>query len=277
MSNTSTFHWNAHGVELFGQCWQPSGQARAVLCLIHGHGEHIGRYAHVADYLNGQEIALIGYDHFGHGKSGGKRGHIPSYEAVMETIDHILAEARERFPGVPVFLYGHSMGGNFVLSYGLRHQPAIAGAVVTSPWIELAFRPAAVDLFLARSMRSIYPSFTQSSKLDASAISRLPEEVEKYVNDPLVHDKISPVLFTGCHEAGQYLLAHAHEWQLPLLLMHGSADRLTSFEASRQFADRAGGAVSWKPWEGLYHELHNEPEREAVLQTMATWVLDQTK
>ena len=169
---------------------------------------------------------------------------------------------------------GHSLGGNLVANYVLRRKPQLRGVILSSPWLRLAFAPSSLDRFLAKSMVNVWPSFTQSSKLDASAISRLGEEVHKYQNDPQVHDLISPRLFLDATEAGEYALNHAAAWHLPLLHLHGDADRITSFEASQAFAQQAGGGqVAWKPWPGGYHELLNDRDGETVKAELITWLL----
>ena len=177
----------------------------------------------------------MGHDLYGHGKTNFKKGHWPNYDAVMDSIAALIEEAQKSFPGKAVFLYGHSMGGNLAANYALRRKPNIKGLILSAPWFRLAFKPSSTDLFLAKMMLNIYPSFTQSSKLDANAISRDPAEVEKYKNDPLVHDLVSPQMFTSTHQAAQWALDHAADLSLPLLHMHGDADELTSFEASKEF------------------------------------------
>ena len=121
------------GIQFYFQGWQPETPPKAVVCLVHGLGEHSGRYAHVAAALNDAGYALLGFDLRGHGKSGGPRGHTPSYETLMDDIGRLLAEAAHRYPGRPQFLYGHSLGGNLVLNYALRRKPGIGGVVATSP------------------------------------------------------------------------------------------------------------------------------------------------
>jgi alpha-beta hydrolase superfamily lysophospholipase len=260
------------GTEIFARSWSPEGTPKAVLCLVHGHGEHSGRYAHVAEFMGKRGIATLALDQLGHGKSGGTRGHFPSLDAALDDIDRLLETAAVHFPDVPRFLFGHSMGGNEVLNYAMRRKPAIQGVIASAPWLKLAFDPSKVDLLLASVMVNIWPSFTQPSKLDATAISRIPEEVEKYKADPLIHDKISPALFKSIHEAGLWALDHAAEFPLPLLLAHGTADRLTSWAASNEFASKAKGDFTFRSWEGLYHEMHNEPERAEVLEGYAAWM-----
>ncbi len=263
---------NKDGTKFYVQGWQPDREPKAVVCLVHGHGEHIGRYAHVGQAFSKAGYVLVGYDVRGHGKTTGARGHVPSYDVLMNDIADFLAQMKVRYPGLPLFLYGHSMGGNQVLNFALRRKPELVGVIATDPWLKLAFDPPAIKVTLGRMMNNIYPAFTQASELETAALSRDPEIVRAYENDPLVHDKISARLFVGIYESGLWALDHAAEFPLPLLLMHGTADRLTSWQASQEFAERAGKNVTWRAWDGFYHEIHNEPDKAEVLKTMTTWM-----
>ena len=132
-----TLEWNwksSDGIEMYSRGWLPAGKPKAAIVLVHGHGEHVGRYEHVGAALTGGGYALLGFDLRGHGRSGGPRGHTPSYEAYMDDIAAFLAQAGERHPGLPRFLYGHSLGGNLVLNYVLRRRPDLTGVIVTGPW-----------------------------------------------------------------------------------------------------------------------------------------------
>ncbi|RJR29920.1 MAG: alpha/beta hydrolase [Desulfobacteraceae bacterium] len=260
------------GLDLFGRCWEPERPAKGILCLVHGLGEHVGRYEHAGAEFAGAGYSLLGFDQRGHGRSDGPRGHTPSYDALMDDIGELLAQAERRYPGVPRFLYGHSMGGNEVINYAMRRNPPILGVIATGPWLRLAFQPPAWQIALGRLMNKLAPAFTQASKLDAAAISRDGKVVEAYVNDPLVHDKISARLFIEMHNSGEWALANAAGLSLPLLLMHGGADRITAASASREFAQKKGGNTALHIQEGLYHEIHNEPEKAEVFKTMIAWL-----
>ncbi|GAB4479703.1 MAG: alpha/beta hydrolase [Anaerolineales bacterium] len=269
---TSEWRWSGQdGTQFYARQWTPEKPQAAVI-LIHGHGEHINRYAHVAQAFNQAGFALLGFDLRGHGQSEGQRGHTPSYEQMQNDIADFFAQVMRRYPGLPLFFYGHSMGGNLTLNYLLRAQPAVRGAIVTGPWIRLAFEPPAAKIALAKMMDAISPSFSQSSGLETAALSRNKAVVEAYIADPLVHSKITSRLFLGMYAAGLWSLEHAAELKVPLLLMHGSADRLTSPAASREFAEKAGSLVTFKLWDGFYHEIHNEPEQAEVIQTMVAWL-----
>lgn len=259
------------GLKLFGCRWKVENP-KGVICLVHGIGEHSGRYSHVAEFLNNAGYTLQGYDLRGHGKSEGQRGHIPAFETFMKDIDLLLESARQGSPGKPLFLYGHSLGGNQVINYLLRRQPSLAGAVATGPSLRIAFDPPAFKVALGRLMNNLVPTFSQATGLDVQALSRDAGVVQAYINDPLVHDKISARFFVDVLDAGYWALEHAAELKTPLLLMHGSQDRLTSVKASQEFASRAGTNCSLKIWDGLYHEIHNEPEKAQVFEYLQNWL-----
>ena len=263
---------NRRGLALKGLDWDADGEVRAVIALIHGVGEHAGRYDHVAAWFNAKGVAFCAVDQVGHGRSGGKRGHAASYEELLETVDKLLAHARERFAGKPLFLYGHSGGGNLAINYALRHRSELTGVIASAPYLRLAFEPPAFQVKLAGVMNRLWSGFSQASGLEQAAISRDPQVVKAYAKDKLVHDRISAGFFLAMHTAGQWALQHATELDLPLLIMHGTADRLTDWEASKAFADKAGELAHFRAWEGCYHEIHNEPEKESVFRAMWEWM-----
>jgi len=260
------------GIDIYARGWEPEQKPKAVVCLVHGHGEHIARYEHVAAALTAAGYAMLAYDQRGHGKSGGPRGHTPTYEALMDDIAALLAQAETRYPGLPRFLYGHSMGGNEVLNFALRRKPMLNGVIATGPWLKLAFEPPALQVRLGRMMNGIAPGFTQNSKLDTAGLSHDQKVVDAYAKDPLVHDKISARLFVEIYESGNWALAHAADFSLPLLLMHGGADRLTSANASREFAKNGGKNITLHIWDGDYHEIHNEFDQADVFKTIILWL-----
>jgi acylglycerol lipase len=272
--NHFEFTWQQEGETIAAQGWKPT-EVKGVVCIVHGFNEHSSRYARVAEYLGNAGYATLTYDGFGHGKTTGKRGHAPSYDAMLDSVKKILDEAEERFPRTKVFLWGHSMGGGIVLNYILRRHPNITGAIATGPLLKLGFEPPAFKVFLAKMMVNIYPAFTEKAELDSSAISRDKEEVRKYDADPFNHGKITAGTFLGFFEAGKWALENANRLRTPLLIMHGTADKLTSPEGTKEFAARAPQTlVTSKLWEGFYHELHNEPEadRKQVMAYITGWL-----
>ncbi len=267
------FEWQTEdGLRLYAQGWQPETEPRGVVCLVHGLGEHSGRYTHLAAFLNRAGYALLAFDLRGHGKSEGQRGYAPSYEVLLDDIANFLAEAAERYPDRPRFLYGHSLGGTLVIEYALCRRPQLAGVIATGPLLRTAFEPPAWKLTLAKIMRSAWPTLALSNELDRQALSRDPEVVRAYNDDPLVHDRLSARLGMDMLQSGLWALEHAAEFPLPLLLVHGGADRLTSAQASREFAAQAGEVCTLKIWDGFYHEIHNEPEQAQVFEYLLGWL-----
>ncbi len=272
MKTFETSWKSADGIDLYARGWEPDGAPRAVVCLVHGLGEHVARYENVATALTAEGFVLFGFDQRGHGRSGGPRGHVPSYNQMMDDIALLLKQAASRYPGLPLFLYGHSMGGNEVLNFSLRRKPELKGVIATGPFLRLAFQPPAAQVTLARMMNGLFPSFTQKSGLELAALSRDQKVVDAYVADPLVHNKITARLFVELFDSGEWALNRAVEFTLPLLLMHGSADRLTSSNATREFARNGGKNISLHIWDGWYHEIHNEADQAEVFKVMLDWL-----
>jgi alpha-beta hydrolase superfamily lysophospholipase len=249
----------------------PGENVKALIFLVHGLGEHTGRYDHWIKAFSSRGIGMAALDLPGHGKSDGRRGHIRNYKVINELIEMMLIQYRKTFPGIPLFLYGHSLGGGMVLQYILKKKPAIRGAVISSPWLKLSFEPEKSKLLLASVMQHILPSLTQPSGLKVDHLSHDPEIVRKYVDDPLVHDRISVSLFHSAVSAGSYCLANSALLSVPALIIHGADDKITSPEASRQFASSAEKA-ELKIWESGFHELHNETFKDEVLSYIADWI-----
>jgi len=261
----------SNGQILRGIIRSPGDDLRAVIVMVHGLGEHIQRYNHWAEMFCSEGVGFAGVDLPGHGRSGGKRGHIRSYPILSDMIDILLNEARKTFPGIPVFLYGHSLGGGIVLDYLIRKSPRIKGSIVTSPWLRLAFEPERSKLRLAAAMTKIWPGLVQPSGLVVDHISHDKQVVKAYSNDPLIHGKISVSLFTGAMNAAAYSLANASKLKTPLILLHGSDDLICSPAGSREFAEKSSVA-ELKIWDGGYHELHNEPFKKEVFDYLIGWI-----
>ena len=261
----------SNGQVLRGIIVSPGENMRAGIILVHGIGEHIRRYSHWVEKFNEKGFGIVAVDLPGHGKSDGKRGKLNSYSLTDEMLDFLISEFKKTFPGKPVFIYGHSLGGGIVLQYILQKNPEIKGAVVTSPWLRLSFEPARIKLVLANILNSLLPSLIQSSGLIVSHISHDQKMVDAYLSDPLNHDKISVGLFHSAVTAGEYSLLHAEDLKIPLLLMHGSDDQITSPQCSRDFASKTKMA-ELKIWDGGYHELHNETFKDDVFSYIVKWI-----
>lgn len=264
-----------NGVELYAQGWQPETDAKAVVCLVHGLNEHSSRYTHVAAALNRAGYAVLAFDHHGHGRSGGMRGHIPSSSIFLESLDCLLREAEQMYPGKPRFLYGHSLGGIVVLYYTLSRKPALAGVIATSAGLRTALEEQKFKIALTRWLSPFLPKLSIPTGLDPTQLSRDPQVVKAYINDPLVEKHATLGLARSALEAIQYVFEHAHEFHLPLLLMHGDHDRIAYPRGSQEFASLVHSPCTLKLWEGFYHETHNEPEKDQVLAYVIAWLDNQ--
>ena len=258
---------------LAGRIWLPDEPPIGVVCLVHGHGEHSGRYLHVAQAMTAVGLVMMAFDLRGHGRSGGNRGGGTSYELFMDDIQSLLDSAGNRYPGLPVFLYGHSLGANLVLNFALSRKPALHGVVATGAWLRLSMQPPAALMMVARAMNILAPGMTFKTGLDTSQLSRDPKVVADYVNDPLVHSMISARLGLEFEKHGEWALAHAAQFPLPLYLGHGGADGITSVAAVREFASALPvDRCTLNVYESLYHEIHNEPEQAVILADIIAWI-----
>ena len=245
---------------------------KAVICLVHGFGEHISRYEHVGQFFNENGYAVFGFDLRGHGESGGKRGHTPTYEAYLDDIQLFINAVKLQYKNTPMFLYGHSMGGNLVLNYLIKRTPSVFGIITTGPWIQLAFAPKPLMLTLGKMMRSILPAFSQPSGLVREHLSRDPSVVAANRNDKLINLQITASAGMGITDAATFLNTYEGSLPVPTLIMHGGDDLITSQPASEAFAKRIKGDVTYRKWEGMYHEIHNEFDKIAVLNYTLDWL-----
>lgn len=275
---TTTFSFDYFNTTFFSQYWQPDTPPKAVVILIHGMGEHCGRYVKsIVQHLIENNFVVLSYDQFGHGKTTGKRGHNPGYDLILDCVAFVTKKAQTLFPNLPLFLYGHSMGGNVVLNYVLQRPHSFKGVIASSPFLKLAFEPPKWKLFLGKAMGKIAPSLTMNSELNPNDISRLPEEVTAYITDPLVHAKISPNYSIKFIETGLWAMQHAAELKVPSLLLHGSGDKIIDYRATELFAKNSNGKAIVKLFEGGYHELHHDLCRQEFLTYIIEWLNQQLK
>lgn len=267
------FNFNIYNTEFYGQFWQ-GASTKAVVVLVHGMGEHSSRYQHVAKKLTKNEFSVVTFDHFGHGKTEGKRGHNPSFEAVLESITKTIEKSKDLFPEKPVFLYGHSMGGNAIINYMLTIKNDLKGSIGTSPFLRLGFEPPKIKLAVGKLLQKIAPSMTMGNELDPNHMSRDKKEVEKYINDPLIHHKISPNFSLTFIETGKWAIENAEKLNIPMLLLHGTDDHIIDYKGSQDFANNTKKA-SIKLYDGGYHELHNDICKEEMLQDVVNWLNSQ--
>ncbi|GEL17942.1 alpha/beta hydrolase [Pseudonocardia asaccharolytica] len=266
----------ARGVELFWQGWLPGNGTdpppTGVLLLCHGLGEHTGRYGNVVDTLVPDGWAVYGLDHRGHGRSGGRRAHLDRYGDWLADYETFRRHVVARHPGLPVFLLGHSMGGQIALAYALDHQDDLRGLVLSAPALASDAVPkAAVPLLsvLAKVAPTLRPA-----GIDEARISKDPVVVADYRADPLVHHG-NPTLALSSALFAQFdvLPERARGLRIPLLLQHGTDDRLTDPVGSRRLQATHGSVdATVRFYDGLWHEIYNEPERAAPLTDLREWL-----
>ena len=220
---------------------------------------------------------MLGFDHIGHGKSDGQRGHIPSLDAHLDNVDRILEEAAERFPGIPRFVFGHSMGGSLAINHAIRRTPDLAGLVVSAPWLRLSQTLPTIRFSFMKLMNLVWPSFSISRGSDPSKLTRDEEVATACWDDPLNHGRISARQLIVALKSGAWAMENAPRFTHPLLMVHGDADQVTCPQASEQFADITRGECEFRLLAGFRHEPHNEPEREQVIQSYIRWVAGRLK
>ena len=251
------------------------GEPRATVLLLHGYGEHCARYDHIQRWLHERGLSSLAFDCRGHGRSGGRRGHVDRFEDYLEDLDRVLHLVRSRVTGGgPLFLVAHSHGGLIATSYLLQKPEAVDGLVLSSPYLGLKVEVPAAKVALARLLAGIWPTLALPTGLPAEHLSTDPAVAAAYDEDPLVNDAATARWFVESTRQQREVLAQAEQLTLPLLLLQAGDDRIASPEASRSLFDAAGSQDKEVRWyDGLYHELFNERERERVLQDLERWLL----
>jgi len=262
------------GTELFYRWWRPEDETRAVIVVAHGLGEHSGRYAHVGQRFAAGGYAVYALDHRGHGRSQGKRGHVDRFQTYLDDLDAFFAVVGEREPeDRPRFLLGHSLGGLIALAYALEHPERLAGVITSSAALQLAVQVPWHKGLLGRLLSRLWPSLTLGNELDPALLSHDESVVQAYVEDPLVHDRISARAFTEMLRAMRDVLQRAPSLAVPALIMHADEDQLTSPEGSKRFYEMMTLADRQLTlYGGYFHELFNEVGREAVFREVEAWL-----
>ncbi len=253
----------------------------ARMVIVHGLGEHSGRYLALADHLAGLGFSLWILDLRGHGQSGGDRGHVDSFDDYTRDVREILDQARIDKPAAtPVFLLGHSMGGLVAILTALEHQDLIDGLVLSSPALGVAVPLPAVKKVAATLMARLFPRLGIKNELNPQNVSRDPQIVKKYIADPLVHDRVSTRWFIQFFKAIDKAFDRAADIQLPILIQAAGEDRLVHTPAVEAFFEKLTTPDrNLKVFRDLYHEIYNEtePDREKVIAALTAWLTDRTR
>lgn len=253
--------------------WSPNDKPKACVMLIHGLGEHCQRYNALGSYLNEAGFAISSMDLPGHGQSEGKRGHVDSFDVFQQAALGLYQNVQTTYPDCPVFLLGHSMGGLISTRLLLDHQANFQGALLSGAAIQSPQQPPAWQVLIIKTIAKLFPTAAML-QLDASAVSRDPKVVEKYMADPLVgKDKLSAKFLLEMTNSMDQCKARASDISLPILIMHGSADVITSPEGSQLLHDSVSSSdKELRFYDGLYHEIFNEPEAQDIYAEVSDWI-----
>ncbi len=261
------------GLSIYTESWLPNHTPRAIVVIVHGYGEHIGRYMHVANEFEAHGYAVYGLDHRGHGNSEGLRVHVDRFEQFVQDLKRYIEQIKEEQPNRPIFLYGHSMGSAIALAYALQYPQDIAGLIISGSALTADEEVPALVVKLSKLLSRLIPK-VHLQPLDANLISRDADVVAAYNSDPLVVRKPFRIrLGAELLRTVQDIRQRLHELKMPILIVHGSADQLTPVSGAHVLYEQAGtDDKTLKVYEGLYHEVHNEPEQEQVLADIVDWL-----
>jgi len=249
----------------------PAGRPRGLVVFVHGWGDCTGRWSHLAQWCNEHGLAFYAADQRGHGQTPGRRGHVERFAQYLADLAALRKLAAAEVPAPHVVL-GHSFGGFIVLRY-LETSPAgLAGAIAATPYVDLYEQPARWKTVLAGILRDVVPSLPIATGLDYDAISRDPEVVRIFREDPLCHQVMTPRAYTEAMANLQTLDAERDRIATPLLVLLAGDDRIVSTPAAEAFARRLAGDVTVRTYAGLYHNIFHEPNRGPVLDDLVTWL-----
>lgn len=275
--NDSSFTLQRDGVDLFVRRWEDPGvERRWSFVIVHGHGEHGGRYAGLAEWFSSLGASVYAMDHRGHGKSGGQRGHADSLAVLLDDIDAVVQHAAaER--GRPVVLVGHSLGGLLAVAFALDRGSSIDRAIFSAPALRLRVTVPAWKRAAAGFLPKLAPRLSLSNEIDASDLSHDATVVQAYRTDPLVHNRITAGMYAATVAQGEALIRRAPELRVPFLLLHGRDDRIVDPAGSQQFFRRATAPErAFCLYPGMYHEIFNELDRGRVFADIESWLTGET-
>jgi alpha-beta hydrolase superfamily lysophospholipase len=264
---------SADGLCLQGYAWAPAGPPRGAVVVVHGIRHHATRYGALAEALAADGLLVVAQDHRGHGRSGGKRQRFDAIADLEGDVDLAVARARAEAPGVPLFLYGHSLGGLVATTWALDHRDALAGLVLSGPALRLPPDLSPGTVRAAKAVAAIAPGL-RAQPVDDTVFVRDPAEKQALASDPLVDHFDLPAASAAAAVRGIERVESAMEQvTAPLLAMHGTADLATNVEGSRALVARAASAdKTLKLWDGLAHDLLHEPERTEVVAVVTAWI-----
>ncbi len=260
------------GQQKFVHQWLPASAPRANVAIVHGLGEHGGRYHLLAEAFVAEGFSVAAFDQQGHGRSPEPRGQIRSYDSLLQDIAHFVDWNQTQHRPIPTVLFGHSMGGNLVLNFTLRDFPQPARVISSSPMIKKTepLHPGFVSL--ARLLMRVAPNFKLRSQVVPERLMSDPVEQQVLRDDDLFHSQISLRLGAALIDSGAWALQHAQRVRTPLMLSHGTADSMTSHQASQEFSQRAGELCQLAIWDGHLHDPFRGLQRDEVIARFVSFI-----
>ncbi len=267
------YQWKSFdGLDFYALQWPSNESPEAVVAFVHGHGDHCRRYDEWFSKLTDRNISVLAFDYRGHGRSQGRLGVINQFDDLLKDVTLLHEKAKELFPGIPIVLYGHSLGATIVLSYILKSTTPPELAIASSPWLWLNKPPGNVLSAIIKTGNLIAPFLTFKTGLHSSDFSTSDGFTEKREKDGMVHNKISPRLFSEVEKEVQWILAHFIEIKTPLLLMQGRDDLIMDAVATRKLYDESPGQINYREWKYAGHQLHNSERSSEVMDFMIDWI-----
>lgn len=273
MQHTEGKFLGRNNLNLYYQSWAPDGVPIAVLLVVHGLAEHSGRYSNLVNYFVPKGYTIYSFDLRGHGKSEGKRGYVERFSYYLDDVKTYYDKVVQENKNTKIFMVGHSMGGTIATAYTIKHQSELNGLILSGAALKAGASVTKAAMLMAKVLSFLMPKMGVTT-LDASAVSRDKAVVEAYINDPLNYTgKISARLGAELLNEIQQLPAKIPELSLPILIMHGTADRLSDPASSKTlFEGVSSKDKTLKLYEGFYHEIFNDPERQQVFLDMENWL-----
>lgn len=273
MQHTDGMFTSVRALKVYHQSWLPEGECKAILLIVHGLGEHSSRYINVTDYFVPRGYAVYSFDNIGHGRSEDGREVIERFEDLTAPVDQLVSMIREQHPSMPIFIYGHSLGALITSFHLLDHQADFKGAIISSPLVTIPAHISPMTVRLGKVLSVVAPK-VGLIKVESSSLSHDKSVVEAYINDPLVfHEKTPARISAEMLRAMTRVTEEVQKITLPIFILQGSSDYLVDPNGAQLLEKKAGSNdKTLKIYDGFYHEVHNEPEREVMFKDLEGWL-----
>ena len=272
MKKKSYFIKSKDGSNLMYYSWLPNKKINVAIGIIHGLGEHSNRYDDFAEYFCKKGFGVYSIDLRGHGKSEGKRGHINNFKKLIDDSEEMFINIRKENLNVPMVMFGHSLGGCIALNYLCENQSKeIDLAIISSPWLRTVLEPPKFILYVQKILVGLFPSLTLNNRLDPYDLSKDTDIVKKYIEEPLVHNKISLKMFSEVNKAIDKIENESEKINIPVLLVHGKKDNIISYKGTEKVSKKINNS-KLTLYEGLYHEPHNDLEKNEILADYTSFI-----